>query len=75
MLTKIPERFNVLVDDRRNRRSDLTVNLDEACQPMQGIEVSRLHSLEGAPERIRNSVSVLAETVTWYATTSFFALE
>ena len=61
MLTEIPQRFNIVVRDGWNRRSDLTIDLDEARQPIRGIEASRLHSCEGATERIRTSVPVAAD--------------
>ena len=52
MLTEFPQRFKVVLGDGWNRRSNLTVDLDEAHQPIEGIKVSRFHSSEGVPERI-----------------------
>ena len=65
MLAEFPQRFNVLFGDSWNRRSNLTIDFDEACQPIQGIKASRFHSFEGAPERIRTSVPVAADETTF----------
>jgi hypothetical protein len=52
VLAEFPQRFNVLLGDGRNRHSNLTVDLNKVRQPIEGIEVSRFHNVQGASERI-----------------------
>ena len=43
MFTEFPHRFKVVLGDGWNRGGKLTVELDEAQEPIKGIKVSQFH--------------------------------